>query len=66
MAPTTPPISPAPSPGAIPTERLAQKRRNERTDDSQNGRQNKASRLVVSRHDEFRNDTSYESNNDRP
>src|SRR6478735_9053491 len=41
---------------AIPTERLAEKRRNERSHDSQNGGENEASRLVISRHDELRDD----------
>jgi hypothetical protein len=51
---------------AIPSERLAKVARHERADDSQNGRQNEAGRLVVSRHDELRNHAHDETDDDRP
>ena len=57
---------PRPLAWSIPTERLAQKRCNERSYDAQNGRENEASRLVISRHDELCDDAGYEANNDCP
>ena len=50
----------------IPSQTLSKKRRNERSHDAENCRQDKARRLVLSRHDEFRNDASQESDNNRP
>src|ERR1041385_800002 len=49
---------------SIPTERLAQKRCNERSYNAQNGGENEASWLVISRHDELCDDAGYKANND--
>src|SRR3954447_2478915 len=51
---------------AIPAERLAEIGGNKRTDDSQNSGQNETGGLIVSGHDELRNDAGDEANDDCP
>ena len=48
-------------PRPIPTQRLSEECRNERTYDSENCRKNESGWLIVSRHDEFGNHTRYKS-----
>jgi hypothetical protein len=52
--------------GAVPTERLPEIGRNERSHDPQNGRQDETRRLVVAGHDELGDYAGDKTNDDGP